>query len=224
METKCELIFLNGKKFGEWEVLKRAKQNTSSGAAMWTCQCNCGVIKDIGGFELRRGYSKSCGCLKRTLAAERCTIHELSKINKEGKKHPLYKSWEGMKYRCYNKKSTYYRDYGGRGIKVCERWLEFNNFYLDMGDTYKKGLTLGRIHNNKGYYLSNCRWETAEEQQNNRRNCHYLEIDGITLTITQWARHNGINPSMAFNRIARGWNKVEAVRLQSKSKRIKDGT
>jgi len=125
------------------------------------CLCGCGNEKDIRLASLVIGHTKSCGCLKDEKVAQRMTKH--------GKyKDRIYRIWSGMVQRCTNKKSTNYKNYGGRGISVCDEWLLFDNFYKDMGDD-KKGLTLDRIDNDKGYTKENCRWATYSEQADNKR-------------------------------------------------------
>lgn len=108
-----------------------------------------------------------------------------------------------MKYRCNNKNDSCYERYGGMGIKVCERWNGFKNFFEDMGER-PEGLTLGRIDNNKGYNPSNCRWETREQQQNNCHHNKFITHHGKTLTASQWARETGISLGTIWNRIYNG--------------------
>lgn len=105
----------------------------------------------------------------------------------------LYHSWYSMLDRCYNKKNPNYFRYGKRGIEVSKDWLSFETFFKEMKDTYKYGLTLDRIDNNKGYSQKNCRWATHKEQSNNTRTNHSVTWRGITKTITQWAEDLGLN-------------------------------
>jgi hypothetical protein len=125
-------------------------------------------------------------------------------------------SYTSMINRCYNKKHPHYKDYGGRGIKVCIRWRKsFFNFLEDMGRK-PEGLTLERIDNNKGYYKENCKWATWEEQANNRRNNKYITYNGKTQTMAQWAKEYNIPRNTFYNRIKAGWS-IERAILKSNS-------
>lgn len=115
-----------------------------------------------------------------------------------------YNSWEGMKGRCLNPNNQRWESYGGRGITVCERWLNFDNFLADMGDR-PKGRSLDRIDNNGNYELSNCRWATPRQQQNNMKTNILLQYKGRTKTLTQWARFLKMEYCVLRFRIKRGW-------------------
>ena len=108
-------------------------------------------------------------------------------------KTKLYAVWNTMRMRCSKASQESYRLYGARGIKVCKRWNKFENFYKDMGGSYKEGLTIDRIDNNKGYSPKNCRWATPTEQANNTSRNRYITVDNITRTLSQWSRITGIN-------------------------------
>jgi hypothetical protein len=126
------------------------------------CLCECGNIKDIILESLRSKKTISCGCLQKEMAVKLSTSHGL-------RNHFLYGTWSSMKARCYNPKSKFYSYYGGRGIKVCDRWLNsIENFIQDMGNR-PKGTSLDRINNDGNYEPNNCRWATSKEQSNNRR-------------------------------------------------------
>jgi hypothetical protein len=119
---------------------------------------------------------------------------------------PTYRIWRDMKSRCSNPNRKDYRYYGGRGIKVCERWLEFSNFLADMGER-PEGLTLERKDNNLGYSKENCRWATRAEQNLNSRNNRNITYAGKTLCIRQWALNLGIREATIRNRLDRlGWS------------------
>lgn len=167
-------IDLAGQRFGKWTVLKPSQANDR---ASWICRCDCGNIGDVITNNLTRGFSKSC---------HSCKHQAFRKYNFE------YKIWSGMKSRCNNPKHRFYKDYGGRGINVCDQWNTFEYFLADMGSK-PQGMTIDRIDNNKGYCPENCRWATRIEQKNNCRNNRWLTKDGITKTMAQWARDLGIN-------------------------------
>ncbi len=134
----------------------------------WRCRCDCGNEIKVQAGRLKSGHTQSCGCLRKET-----TI----KTNKAQKKHgmcftPEYKAWANMKDRCTKSNHKQYKDYGGRGIKVCEHWLEsFENFYADMGPKpFPKILySIDRINNDGNYEPNNCRWATSKQQADNRR-------------------------------------------------------
>jgi len=193
-----KFIDLTGQRFGRLTVLKR-QANNKHNSEMWLCQCDCGNKKVIIGFDLKRGHTKSCGCLKKEGSLP---THGHTAGGKESK---TYITWNHMLDRCKNKNVVNYKDYGGRGISVCDRWLRFENFYADMGDK-PEGLTLERIDNDGNYEPSNCKWATRIEQANNTRFNVFIEYDGQRLTIAQWARKIGMNYFTLHNRIRDyGW-------------------
>lgn len=134
-----------------------------SGQQVWKAICNrCGGSIEVSPTYVKNGNTKSCGCLnKRKRNNWQLTTHGKSQTK-------AYKTWAAMKQRCLNVNHTYYHNYGGRGIKVCKRWLTFENFFADMGDR-PPNLTLDRINNEGNYCKSNCRWASHEVQGKNRR-------------------------------------------------------
>lgn len=124
---------------------------------------------------------------------------------------PLYKSWSAMKSRCSNKKSICFKYYGGRGITYTPEWETFDKFYKEMGLSYKKGLTLDRINNDKGYCKENCRWVTKKVQAQNRRNVLLTTIKSVTLNTRQWSKKLKINHSTICMRLKYGWTLKEAI-------------
>lgn len=161
-----DVVDVTGQRFGKLMVLHRVASLHHE--ARWRCLCDCGGTIDVRGSSLRKGDTKSCGCLRRE--AKWKHGHKAA-----GQKSPTYTSWYNMKRRCLDKNHMNFRYYGGRGITVCERWLAFAPFLEDMGERMP-WLTLDRINVNGNYEPSNCRWATiAEQSMNKRRTCHELE-------------------------------------------------
>jgi hypothetical protein len=149
-------IDLTGRKFGKLTVIKQGISNTKPKNAMWICECDCGKIATVSSRWLRAGRIKSCGCY-------RSRRNGLSQSN-------LYKIWNGMIFRCENKKSSRYNRYGGRGIGICESWRSnFQSFYdWGLSNGYEKGLTIDRINNDGNYEPSNCRFLTRGENSSRK--------------------------------------------------------
>ena len=128
--------------------------------------------------------------------------------------HPLYHTWEGMKQRCCNPNFKYYDKYGGRGITICDEWLHSPDVFIEWSlfHGYKKGLTLDRKNNDKGYSPENCRWVSRKVQQNNRSTNHYLEYEGDTYTITTFSEKFGLNRLTVSTQLRRGWSVQKILR------------
>lgn len=161
-----KLIDLTGRKIGGWTVVRRHRENYRRTFAQWQCVCQCGTQRIVLANSLLTGKSKSCGCLKDTATSIRMTIHGHARRTQ---RTPTYTVWKGMHQRCTNPKSSVYKYYGGRGISVCARWDNFENFLADMGER-PKGLSIDRIDNDGDYQPKNCRWATQSMQVSNRRN------------------------------------------------------
>jgi hypothetical protein len=117
----------------------------------------------------------------------------------------FYNTWVSIRQRCTNPSYVQWNDYGGRGITVCDRWNDFENFVTDMYPSFQEGLTIDRIDNDGPYSPDNCRWATRLVQNNNRRNNRLLTHDGLTMNVAQWARHIGITYSALHQRLGKGW-------------------
>lgn len=204
---------LIGKRFGRFVVLKVADKQFGHNTR-FTCQCDCGNIKDVCGTSLTSGNTTSCGCKN----AERFDkIHGATNVWAK-RNRPLYRAWYAMLYRCENPQYKDFHNYGGRGITVCEEWHIIDNFCawaLDNG--YKKGLQLDRIDNESGYKPDNCRWVTSVVQQNNKRTTKHV----LGKTISWWAAQHcdarWFPIECIIKRIHRrfklGWEKEDAVRV-----------
>lgn len=175
-----------GKKYGRLLVVSFSHKKRKG--YYYNCICDCGkeVIKNSHYLFSDDFPHKSCGCWHSELIKESCQRHKMSKT-------PTYKTWTEMKSRCYNEKSPEYKNYGARGIKVCYRWLNsFENFLEDMGER-PDGTTIDRVDYNGDYEPSNCRWADTETQCNNRRNNIHIEYKGETKTLMQWCKIYNMN-------------------------------
>lgn len=148
-----------GQRYGRLLVLVRDGSDKFK-AATWKCRCDCGRTTIVVGQELIKGTTKSCGCLQKELARELMVRHGHTRTK-------VYAVWASMIARCSNPDHQAWKRYGGRGIKVCQRWHKFENFLTDMGQPPLKK-SLDRINNGKGYYKNNCRWASRKVQANNR--------------------------------------------------------
>lgn len=151
---------LTGQKFGQLTVIKPLDVQEKS-SFKWECLCTCGQTTNVNSANLRNNSTNSCGCLRKKISSEKFKTHGKTKSG-------TYRSWSGMKTRCFNKKSTNYYLYGGRGITVCDRWSKFELFLEDMGER-PIGKSLDRIDVNGNYEPSNCQWASDEEQSQNKR-------------------------------------------------------
>ena len=215
--AKC-LGNLDGHVFGRLTVLRRGGINEHK-KIMWECACLCGRVCLVRGDGLRRGSTSSCGCLQREMTARRRTTHG----HCSGEiRTATYTTWASMLNRCCNPNHKSFYNYGGRGITVCDRWMEsFENFLDDMGER-PANLTLERKNNESGYSKSNCRWATKTEQSRNRRTAVFIELSGISLMAEEWSRRLGIKVMTIWSRSMRGKSAKEILRPFT-TKRLKCG-
>lgn len=157
-----------------------------------------------------KGQCKECRKEQKRRYYERNPEKKRQQYKTAKQNKPLYAIWNGMMARCYNEKHEAYANYGGRGITVCERWKNYDNFVADMGARPSPQHTIDRINNDMGYELSNCRWATRKEQNRNRSDNTLITYKGETLTVTEWAERLGIASNTMFNRLSR-WKDLEKV-------------
>lgn len=203
-------IDLVGRQFGRLKVIARAESEDRH--LKWVCECECGRHTTVYGDSLKRGTTKSCGCLKSEYLRENTGKRFRTHGQSESK---IYGVHQNIKKRCYSTNSKDYGLYGGRGIEVCSEWLGengFENFFKwAMENGYKEGLTIDRKNVNGDYSPDNCRWITNREQQLNKRNSHFLSFNGETKTVAEWAETLGKNDSTLRSRLSAGWSVERAL-------------
>lgn len=203
-----------GKRFGFLKVLKFKEKRPPNGY-YWYCKCDCGKMTVVAASNLRSGTTQSCGC---GIKVSKKIIHRLSRTY-------IYGIWQAMKSRCYDRSFLGYKNYGGRGIKVCEFLLSSpSNIIFMIGNRPTRNHSIDRIENNGNYSCGLCpqcirhgwpmniRWATREQQSRNRRGNHPLTINGTTLLLVEWAELMGITPTAIYHRINRGESGYEILR------------
>lgn len=196
---------LVGLRFGKLVVEEIVSKHGWKRKALCKCDCGSSCIRFVNALmsNTKRGATPDCGCFRKTMKP---TIRHGQYKTKE------YCTWIHIKQRCYNKKNKKFPDYGGRGIKVCERWLgSFESFFKDMGLAPSMSHSINRIDNDGDYTPENCEWATPAQQSNNKRNLVILTIDGKTITLADAAKKYGINERCLRKRIRCGWDHARAV-------------
>lgn len=203
------------KTFGRLTTIGRAfrvSAGKGSGLTRVVCECSCGSVVCVLMEALRKGGTRSCGCLSREVssatAKKTCTRHGCAA---GGGVTTEYTAWKCMVARCTNPRDSAYDNYGGRGIRVCERWRVFENFLADMNHKPTAGHSLDRIDNNGNYEPGNCRWGTKEEQSENRRSNCPVTAFGRTQNVGQWEREFGFGCGVIGKRLRRGWSPERAI-------------
>lgn len=200
---------LTGEKFGRWTVLSLHEVRKS--IPRWVCRCECGVERVVVGANLQIGHSKSCGCYQSDVTAKRNATHNASYS-------PLYVLWAGIKARCFDPNHVGFKDYGARGITICERWLTGNNdltgfecFRADMGERPTAKHTVERKDNNAGYSPDNCIWETRKVQSRNQRGNHFVVVDGERMCLVDALAKRGLGIGTFYYRTSHGWSEDRAL-------------
>lgn len=196
-----KFIDLTGMRFNRLIVIERVS-NVGRDPA-WLCRCDCGKTIRVTSGHLKSGHTKSCGCYRSDVIV--CQGHKNATHGMKGSR--LYRIWVGMKTRCLNSNMPYYKNYGGRGITICEEWLEFEPFRdWALANGYRDDLTIDRLDVNGNYCPSNCAWKTPKEQGNNTRFNRYIEYSGKRMTLKQWSESTGIKATTISERLRRGWS------------------
>jgi hypothetical protein len=173
----------------------------------WLCRClDCGRVTAKTRYEI---WKYNCKCHQ----AEAARANRLTHGHTQGKFSKTYSAWNNMRQRCENPANGHYGDYGGRGIRVCDRWQVFEHFLEDMGEC-PDGLTIERVNNAGNYEPGNCRWATVDEQARNKRNNRWLTLNGRTMCAKDWARELGIHYMTLITRMNRGWSDDECLTIK----------
>ena len=205
---------LTGKKFGRLTVMSRAK-NSKGGKARWLCRCECGNECIVHSSSLKSGNTKSCGCIRREVSHDKAVTHGMSKT-------PLFAVWWAMLSRCNNPNNHSYKNYGARGIKVCDEWLNPSKFFDWAAENgYSSGLTIERIDVNKGYGPDNCKWIPKDEQARNKTNNRMIEINCERKCLAQWCEEYNVDYFMVHQRICKlGWSPEKALTTPKKKLKV----
>lgn len=172
----------------------------------WRCRCRCGRTTYAGATEFKRGVAKSCGCWRKVKGHSPLFRHGHAGRDAS----PTYRVWSKLRGRCVNPTDPAWKDYGGRGITICDRWRDsFESFLDDMGER-PDGLTIERVDNNRGYEPGNCVWADRKAQARNRRSNRVVEWRGESLPVAAWAERTGLSSGVIISRLNRGWD-VERV-------------
>lgn len=207
---------ISGKRFGRLTAIKYIGKSKGK-QTLWECKCDCGNIAIVHHQNLKSGHTSSCGCYNSEVASEREKEHGQSGTR-------LYNIWHDMIYRCYNGNHRSYKDYGGKGIIVCNEWKDdfeaFRNWAIENG--YKENLSIDRIDSDKNYCPENCRWATDIQQANNTSRNLIFTVDGCTDTLANLCRKYNIPYTLAHSRIYRNWDIKKALTEPSQRKRARN--
>lgn len=201
-----------GEKYGRLTTIEETDPHVTSGGRKIRkvlCKCDCGNNHITSLWHLRNGHTQSCGCYQ----ISRITKHGLSRSSE-------YKIWNKLKNRCLDTRDDRYKDYGGRGIKVCKRWMKFENFIADMGKRPSLDYSVDRIDNDGNYEPKNCRWATHKEQSNNMRTNVKFLYNGAVYNLTELTKISKLRKHTLYTRIQRGWDICSAVETPLKIKRV----
>lgn len=203
---------LLGHAYGEWTVIQYAGIASNSRKAAWLCECKCGTRKVITSNNLKRALS--CGCGRREKTILRNTTHGRARS-------PEHRAWCAMKKRCYNQNDPRYKDWGGRGVIVCDKWRNsFESFLSDMGSRPSNKHSVDRIDVNGNYEPENCRWATSDIQATNTRRNVKLTIGVDTRCLSEWAREAGVHPATFANRVEANWSEDDLLLPPTKAKQL----
>lgn len=209
MPSRKDFVNIIGNVYNRLTVLSYAGKKTSH--QLWLCRCECGNTIITRGDGLKSGHATSCGCFHKEQLIKSITKHDSCYTF-------MYKTYKSMLQRCNNPNHRHYHRYGGRGIKVCDKWQGDNgflNFYADMGDKPSPKHSIDRIDNNLGYFKENCRWATQKQQNSNKVNNVFVEINGEKFTVAEACRLYNKPLKMVSYRLRKGLSIEEAFMKKS---------
>lgn len=194
-----------GRKFNRLRVVRKitpVRCRSDRVHFTWECVCRCGKTKEVRGNHLLKGLVQSCGCLqKETMARNGKGTRTHGKTGSVE-----HRAWIAIKQRCCDQNSESWNNYGGRGIKICDRWMSFDNFIKDMGMRPSPKHSINRKDNNGDYTPCNCEWAVAKVQQRNKRTNRLITYKGVTRCIAEWAEVTGLHKVTIKLRLDRGWS------------------
>lgn len=203
---------LTGQKFGRLTAVRYIGKSKGK-QTMWECLCDCGNTVNVQQQNLKNGHTKSCGCYNIDCIMERQRTHGETRTR-------IYRIWHDMNYRCSSPKHRSYPLYGGKGVKVCDAWRDYETFRdWAFQNGYEDGLSIDRIDSEKDYCPENCRWATDTEQANNTNRNRYYTIDGVTDTLANLCRKYNMPYATISSRLRDGWDIVDALTLPIGQKR-----
>ena len=195
--------------FGRLTVVSFSR--ITKGKTFWNCLCSCGTEKEVRADSMKDGSILSCGCLHSEAAKKRGAESRTHGHFRNGKMTPTYRTWALVKRRCKNPNAREYKFYGGRGIRVCERWEKFERFLEDMGEKPDSGSSIERLDSNGNYSPENCRWLPRKLQARNRRSSRIIEFRGEKKCVAEWAERTGISQDNVLERLNAGWTVEDAL-------------
>lgn len=203
---------LRGRKFGRLTVIERdlSPQKTNRIRTKWLCKCDCGNICSVVSTDLLNGHTNSCGCYHKDQARKSLINIKSRNPNFHSTKCKAYRIWSGMMRRCYSPKNKYYKYYGGRGIKVCDRWHDYHKFHTDMGDP-KKEDTIDRVDGNGDYSPENCCWATMKIQNSHRNSCHIIVYNNKQYCLKWFAEEYGLIYSRVLSLYHKGLSPEQII-------------
>lgn len=184
-----------GQRFGRLVTQRRLEDGSIPCRSKWECACDCGATAVVEASNLKYGSTKSCGCLRRAQLRKHGCVDT-----------PEWRTWASMNSRCDNPRNRSWGRYGGRGVKISDRWRSFENFLSDMGRRPSRFHSIDRIDSDGNYEPGNCRWATAQEQSDNKRRTYKITARGKTQTITAWALETGMSRLTIWKRAKQGWD------------------